>query len=150
MARYITSVPTAWSAADAFDYMADVRNFAHWDPGVTDVRIVADATPAAYDVDVKAGLGTTTLRYVVEECDRPRRVLLRAETATMCSVDEVRVEETAAGTVVTYDAELTLRGLLRFADPLLRLAFGRIGDRAAAGLRAALGAPQPPHRDAGP
>ena len=150
MARYTTSVPTPWSVADAFDYMADVRNFAQWDPGVTDVRVVADATPAAYDVDVKAGLGTTTLRYVVVEYDRPHRVLLRAETGTLCSVDEIRVEETPAGTVVTYDAELTLQGLLRFADPALRLVFGRIGDRAAAGLRGALGAPVPPQQDAGP
>jgi len=40
--------------------------------------------------------------------------------------------------VVTYDAILTLRGPLGLFDPLLRLAFGRIGDRAAAGMRKAL------------
>jgi hypothetical protein len=41
--------------------------------------------------------------------------------------------------VVTYDARLGMHGVLRFADPLLALAFARIGDRAAAGLRRALG-----------
>jgi hypothetical protein len=44
--------------------------------------------------------------------------------------------------VVTYAAELTLAGWLGRsgrADALLARAFRRIGDRAAAGLRAALG-----------
>ena len=38
----------------------------------------------------------------------------------------------------SYDADLRLKGVLRLADPLLGLAFGRIGDRAAEGLRAYL------------
>ncbi len=40
--------------------------------------------------------------------------------------------------VVTYEADLSLKGVLRIGDPLLGLAFRRIGDRAAAGLRTAL------------
>jgi hypothetical protein len=39
---------------------------------------------------------------------------------------------------VSYEAELTLKGPLRVLDPLLGLAFNRVGDRAAAGLRAKL------------
>jgi hypothetical protein len=41
---------------------------------------------------------------------------------------------------VTYQAELTLKGPLRALDPLLGLAFKRVGDRAATGLRGALAA----------
>ena len=37
MARYITKVRTSRSSADAFGYMADLRNFAEWDPGVSKV-----------------------------------------------------------------------------------------------------------------
>lgn len=37
MARYITTVRTRRSVADAFAYMADLRNFAEWDPGVRKV-----------------------------------------------------------------------------------------------------------------
>jgi len=59
------------------------------------------------------------------------------------SVDEVRVDPASdppsEGAVVTYDARLEPRGMLRLADPLLGLAFRRIGDRAAAGLRRVLG-----------
>ncbi len=54
------------------------------------------------------------------------------------SIDLITVQTDDEGTLVTYDAELTLNGVLGLADPLLRLAFGRIGDKAAAGLREAL------------
>ena len=40
---------------------------------------------------------------------------------------------------MTYEAVLTLNGLLGLANPLLGIAFGVIGDRAAAGLVGALG-----------
>ena len=43
------------------------------------------------------------------------------------------------GSLVTYDAELTLKGLLGLADPLLAMAFERIGRRAERGLVDALG-----------
>ena len=34
MARYVTTVRTSWAPEVAFGYMADLRNFAEWDPGV--------------------------------------------------------------------------------------------------------------------
>ena len=49
------------------------------------------------------------------------------------------VEPDGTGSVVTYDADLRLNGILGIGDLGLRLMFGRIGDRAAAGLRRALG-----------
>jgi hypothetical protein len=39
------------------------------------------------------------------------------------------------------DADLRLKGALRLGDPLLGLAFNRVGDRALAGLRAVLTTP---------
>ena len=34
MAHYLVHVRTPMPPAEAFDYMADLRNFATWDPGV--------------------------------------------------------------------------------------------------------------------
>jgi hypothetical protein len=136
MARYVTSVSTPLSAADAFSYLADVTRFVEWDPGVKAAhRVTGDrvGVGAAYDLTVQAG-GTTVMRYEVKEYDPPRRILLVARTPLLTSVDEVMVEGCGNGCVVTYDATLTLRGPLGLFDPLLRLAFRRIGDRAAAGL----------------
>jgi carbon monoxide dehydrogenase subunit G len=146
MARYKTAIETRWRPEDAFDYMADVHNFAAWDPGVRLVRVVRREEAGvhdAYDLDVRAGRATMTLRYEVVASERPRRVLLRAETSTMRSIDEIRVEPSGPGSIVTYDAQLELRGVLRFAAPFAGLAFRRIGDRAAAGLRRALQAGSP-------
>jgi hypothetical protein len=128
------------SAAEAFAYMADVTHFVEWDPGVKRARLVTGdgaGVGAAYELTVEAG-GTTVMRYEVKEYDPPRRILLVARTPFLTSVDEVRVEASGSGTIVTYDAKLTLNGPLRLFDPLLRAAFRRIGDRAAAGLRRVL------------
>lgn len=59
-------------------------------------------------------------------------------TALLTSIDEVTVEPTEHGSRVTYDAELTLVRPLGLFDPLLGVAFKRIGDRGAAGLRRVL------------
>ena len=64
--------------------------------------------------------------------------MARAENGTIVSLDTITVEGDEEGSVVTYDAELTLKGPLQVFDPLLRLAFNRIGDKAARGLVAAL------------
>lgn len=140
MARYVTSVATPLSAAEAFAYMADVSHFVEWDPGVKSVlRVAGDGAGvgAAYDLTVQAG-GTTVMRYEVKEYEPPRRILLVARTSFLTSVDEVKVEPAGSGCIVTYDAKLTLNGPLGLLDPLLRLAFRRIGDRAAAGLNRVL------------
>ena len=143
MARYVTSVSSSLSPDEAFAFMADVRRFTEWDPGVVCAVQVAGTGPgpgAAYDLTVKAG-GTSTMRYEVTVYAPPRRLFLVARTARLVSEDEVRVEPGpgGVGSVVTYDARLTLTGWLRVFDFALAIAFKRLGDRAAAGLRAALG-----------
>lgn len=140
MARYLTTVPTPLSAVDAFAWMADITHFAQWDPGVKRVVRVEGEGPgvgAAYDLTVQAG-GTTVMRYVVKEYEPPRRILLVARTAFLTSVDEISVEATGTGSIVTYDAKLTLNGPLGLFDLFLRPVFRVIGDRAAAGLKRAL------------
>lgn len=142
MPRYQTRVRSPWSARRAFEYVSDLEHFADWDPGVRRATQIAGSGPgveAAYDVTVSAMGRDLTLRYETVEIDPPRRVRVRAETSTLRSVDVITVEDhPRGGCVVTYDAELSLKGLLRLGDPLLGLVFRRIGDRAAAGLRRAL------------
>ncbi len=142
MARYITKVKTARTPRNVFAYMADLRNFAQWDPGVKAVRQVKGSgggPDAVFDVTV-AGVGRDlTLRYVTEEHDAPRNLLAVARSLIFTSIDRITVEPDGKGSIVTYDADLRLNGVLRIGDLGLRLVFGRIGDRAADGLRRALG-----------
>ncbi len=127
--------------AAAFAYMADLRNFAAWDPGVTRVRQVIGDGPsedAVFDVTVRSVPTPVTLRYETRLYEPDHRLVVRADSQTLTSVDEVTVVPDGDGSIVTYDAELTLRGFLAVFDLGLRLVFHRIGDRAAAGLRRAL------------
>lgn len=143
MARYVTTVKSAKTPQEAFAYMADLRNFAEWDPGVTAVRQVEGSgggPDSVFDVTVAAPGRDLTLRYVTEEYDAPRNLLVVARSLVFTSIDRITVEPDGKGSVVTYDADLRLNGVLRVGDLGLRLVFGQIGDRAAAGLRRALGA----------
>ena len=143
MARYVTTVRSAKTPQEAFAYMADLRNFAEWDPGVKAVRQVEGSgggPDAVFDVTVAAPVRDLTLRYVTEEHDAPRNLLVVARSIVFTSIDRITVEPDGTGSVVTYDADLRLNGVLRVGDLGLRLMFGQIGDRAAAGLRRVLGA----------
>ena len=115
--------------------MANLTNFAEWDPGVTRVEQVEGEGPgpdAAYDVTVK-GM-RTPLRYRTTIFEPPRSIVALAESRLLTSLDTITVEDDGEGSIVTYDAKLTLNGLAGLADPILGLSFGRIGDRATVGL----------------
>lgn len=142
MARYVTKVRTTRTPRDVFAYLADLRNFAEWDPGVkavTQVEGSGGGMDAVFDVTVDGPGPDLTLRYRTEEHDAPRNLLVVARSLIFTSIDRVTVEPDGTGSVVTYDADLRLNGILGIGDLGLRLMFGRIGDRAAAGLRRALG-----------
>ncbi len=143
MARYVTTVRSAKTPREAFAYMADLRNFVEWDPGVKAVRQVegsGSGPDSVFDVTVVAPGPDLTLRYVTEEHDAPHNLLVVARSSVFTSIDRITVEPDGTGSVVTYDADLRLNGVLRVGDLGLRLVFGQIGDRAAAGLRRVLGA----------
>jgi len=136
MARYVATIRTQRSVADAFAYMADLRNFADWDPGVRNVvQVDGDGAgpDAVFDVTL-SGKRAQTLRYRTVEYTQPRELLFVADTAQLRSSDRITVSPQDNGTLVTYDADLSLKGLMRLAAPLFAVAFRRIGDRAAAGL----------------
>lgn len=141
MARYSTTVRTPLAPAEAFAYMADLRNFERWDPGVTGVvQVKGDGggAEAVFDVQVKSPGKDLTLQYVTTHYDEPSSVQVEARSAMFTSIDRIDVVPDGDGSRVTYDAELRLNGVLGVFDLGLRLAFKRIGDRAAAGLERAL------------
>ena len=148
MARYTASLETPRPPAEAFAYLSDFSTTKEWDPGVVEAHRLGDAPVGegmAFRV-VADFLGRkAALTYRIVEFEPDRAVTLRGENATVVSLDRITFEPSGGGTRITYDADLALKGPLRIADPLLGLAFGRVGDRAVEGLRAALGA-RPPGR----
>jgi carbon monoxide dehydrogenase subunit G len=141
MAQYVTTVRTPRSPVEVFEYLADLRNLAEWDPGVKSAEQVTGeggGLDTEFDVVVEAPGGGPRLRYVTTAYDAPRSFTVRAESKLLTSLDIIDVTPDGEGSVVRYDAQLTLNGPLKVFDPGLRLVFGRIGDRANQGLIRAL------------
>ena len=123
--------------------MADLRNFADWDPGVKRVVQIVGSGPgpeAVFDVAISSVGRDLTLRYVTREYDAPRLVLAEARSRLLTSLDRISIspDPASAGCLVTYDADLRLNGPLGVADFMLRPVFTRIAERAVRGLCAAL------------
>ena len=142
MARYVTSISTPKSPEDAFAYLADLRHFADWDPGVKKVAQVdgdGAGPDSSFDVTVAGPVGDMTLRYRTLTWRPPSSVVVEASNFWMTSHDRIVVEPAeGGGCTVTYDAEVRLRGPLHVADSLMGPGFDKIGSRAAAGLRRVL------------
>lgn len=147
MARYVASVDTLWDREVAFGYLADFANIADWDPAVPRARRLAGdplAVGAKAEVDFVTLGREQTLLYETIEIEAPRRVVLRAETPTAVSLDVMTFDvKPGGGTIVTYDADVALKGPLRFLDVPFRLVFRRLGDNARDGLRRRLGQTPP-------
>jgi carbon monoxide dehydrogenase subunit G len=144
VARYRASIDTPWTPDEAFAYLSDFSTSAEWDPGVVEAER-AGGEPLGEGTEfrlVAEFLGRKApLTYRIAEFEPPRAVTFVGENATVISHDRIIVETIATGTRVTYDANLRLKGLLRLTDPLLAVAFNRVGNRALAGLREVLGRP---------
>jgi hypothetical protein len=123
--------------------MARFSNAAEWDPGVAAAEELTPGPPAlgsTYRLQVRSFGRTTPLDYRVTEFAHPSRVVVSAENSTLRSIDVIEITSgPGTGSTLTYKATLTLKGFFAVASPLLGLAFRRLGDRAAQGLRATLG-----------
>jgi Polyketide cyclase / dehydrase and lipid transport len=148
MAHYRASMDTQQSREELFAYLSDFSTTREWDPSVVEAqRLNSQAVGEGTEFRLVAVfLGRKNrLTYRIVRYDPPRAVTFIGENATVISRDRITFETTTDGTRVTYDADLALKGPLRIADPLLGLAFNRVGDRALDGLRQtlALARPQP-------
>lgn len=146
MAHYTATIETPRPPTETFRYLSDFSTTQEWDPGVVEAQRLGDA-PVGEGTEfrlVADFLGRkAALTYRIVEFEPGRAVTLRGENATVVSLDRMTFEPSDGGTRVVYDADLALKGPLRIADPLLGLAFGRVGDRALEGLRRTLGTRHP-------
>lgn len=143
MARYVATADSPRPREEVFAYLKDFSNAAEWDPGVAEAQRLdtGEIKVGSEFLLVTEFLGRKTpLTYRVVELKAPELVVFEASTGTLRSHDRLTFEERDGGTRVTYDADLTLSGPLKLADPLLKLAFGWIGGRARDGLRRQLAA----------
>ena len=143
MARYTATLDTDHPVEEMFAYLSDFSTTEEWDPGVMRARRNGTGqigVGTTFDL-VASFLGRENdLTYEVTEYDAPHAVTVRGENASVVSLDRITTEPHNGGTRITYDADLAMKGPLKLFDPLLKLAFNRVGDRALEGLRTTLGA----------
>ena len=137
MARYTGTIHTPKPADEVYDFMADFTTVERWDPTVSEAKRIGNQEPgkgARYSVTFEFAGRENTFEYETIEAERPNRLLLRADSGTVTSLDEITVREVRGGTELVYDAKLEPKGLAKVAGPLLGLLFKRLGDNAAKGL----------------
>ena len=143
MARYRGTIASPRSVEDVFDYMAMFSNVSEWDPTAAEAYPIDGNAPgqgARFHVLVRWLGREIPLEYTTTEYERPSRLVLRAENASIISEDTITIESAGTGCKMTYGARLTIKGTMRIIDPLFNLLFKRLGDNAAAGLRRQLSA----------
>ncbi|MBJ7348154.1 MAG: SRPBCC family protein [Thermoleophilaceae bacterium] len=143
MARYQATIETAQPAEEVFAYLANFANAREWDPSVVDGQILTPGEPALgsrYEITAKFAGNSNVLEYEITDFEAPRRVVLRGENAGVVSIDTIIVARAGDVTRVSYDADLQFKGAYRALDPIFKLVFQRIGDKAKAGMQARLDA----------
>ena len=99
----------------AFDYVADFSTTEEWDPGIAEAsRLDVGPEPRGQPVPVVADFNgrKLPLEYTITAFDRPRRVVLVGDGSTFHGVDEITFESAGGGTMVTYVADLRLKGIV--------------------------------------
>jgi Polyketide cyclase / dehydrase and lipid transport len=141
MARYVTTIESTLSPPEAFAYLADFSNASRWDPSVVESSRSADGAVgpgSTFDLIVIFGGRKIPMRYELVSCDEPRLFVIESRNRSFTSRDTITVTSLAEGSSVKYNALLEFKGAGRVLDPIMQLLFKRTGDKAAAGLRAAL------------
>jgi hypothetical protein len=135
------TVTSPRSRAEVFAYVADFTKATEWDPGIrSSSRVAGDGgVGTRYQVEATFGGRVVPMTYEVAEHAAPSRLVLRGAAATVDAVDAISFEDQAGGgTRVTYRADFTLKGALRYFGFFLKPTFARLGRTALAGLEAAL------------
>lgn len=139
-------------ATRALVYLADFRNLPSWDPGIAEVEQLGGDGPAegaSYRVVARFLGARVPMRYRTVRFDPVSGVAeIRGETLTLIAVDRITVRPVGSsgrGTngseeaEVHWQADFTMKGPMRLAEPVMKPLFDRLGRKAMDGLRAKLG-----------
>lgn len=142
MPHYTATIPSSWTREQTFNYLADFRTVAEWDPSMESVELLSGEPGhlgARYRLVMSLLGKSTELEYEATEVQPPERFVMRCDTDKMLSVDTVTV---AADAAVTYEAELDLKGALKLAEPVAQVGLTRASDRARDSLKEKLSTPR--------
>jgi carbon monoxide dehydrogenase subunit G len=135
---------TDCSPERAFDYVADFSTAEAWDPGIPSARRIDDGplgVGSRFELVSRFGSTEQTIVYEITGFDRPSAVTFVGDGDRFRGTDTISFAARAGGgSIVTYVADLGLKGLAAVALPFLRGRLDEMSDHAVAGLEAALDA----------
>ncbi|MDX1369230.1 SRPBCC family protein [Pseudomonas sp.] len=122
----------------AFAHIGDFANLGKWDPGIissTKATAGEVGVGTAYDVVVSYRGREMNMRYVITDYSPGHKIVLEGDGARVHAIDVIDFVDENGGTLITYTADLSLKGLGRFFEPLLAGRLRQIGSDAVAGMR---------------
>lgn len=124
-----------------FDYLADFRTAAEWDVNTKSSDLVSGdpmSDGAEYKVVTEFAGRDLTLTYRSAGLQRPGKIVFRSETAVADIEDVITISPDGSGSEVSYEANIKPKSIAKVLDPVFKLIFNQVGDRAAQSLKETL------------
>jgi uncharacterized protein YndB with AHSA1/START domain len=138
-------IEVAASPERSWAYVSDFSTAAEWDPGIVSSRKTSDGPVgfgSTFDVVAEFRGKQQPFVYRIADFVEGRRIVLEGEGEKARSVDTITFHPLdGGGTQIVYEADLTLKGFNRVAEPFLGGTVKEMGEKALAGLKAKLDAP---------
>ena len=138
MTRLKETATTSLAPAEAFAHVGDFANVDQWDPGVTHAEKTTPgdvSVGTVYDLVLDYRGRAMNMQYEVTAYEPTSRVVLVGTGGPVKAIDTISFEPDGDGTLVTYEADLQLRGIARIIQPLMKSRFEAIGNAGGEGLR---------------
>ena len=126
------------SVTDVFDFLADIRNEATWNPRVIEIEKVSDGPIATGTVFRGHYRALGTLVTELTEYDPPRTLSFRSTGEHMQLRGTFTLTPVDGGTRLALDADLQPQGLFAIVAPLMSPIITRQNTAATKRLKAAL------------
>ena len=124
--------------SEVFAFAGEFDNIEKWDPGIkSSKKVGSDPTGVGtmYRVESVMAGATIPMEYIVRDWQPDKRVELFGRGEGFTSLDIIEFEDAPnGGTLVRYEAEITLYNFLRYLGPLMNIPFNRLGEHALDGL----------------
>ena len=123
-----------------FAYLSDLETINEWDPGTLSmVKLEGDGRIGTKYKNISSlGGRETELEYVVQQFEPDRLLQIRGENKTVIALGTLSLRPSAAGTEVTYRADVEFKGVTRLIEPLLRSQLKKLGDETMTSLHQTL------------
>ncbi|AQA05387.1 polyketide cyclase [Mycobacterium sp. MS1601] len=133
---FTVSIPPA----QVLEYLKDFANAEHWDPG-TQRCTRLDSGPVVvgsrWHNESKIFGVSTELEYTLKEVSSDR-VVFEGNNKSSTTVDTIVVTAAPEGAQISYQADLTMRGAGKLADPAMKLIFEKLAGDTEAQMTSAL------------